>query len=79
MATPEEQRREEEEAIEQERTAFHRRQKAFLAVHRQFLPFGNGVPSVDSLNEMDEAEAEWRRAVAVCDRIRDEIRSGRRR
>jgi hypothetical protein len=77
--SPEEQREEEGLAIERERLAFERRQAAWMTVHRQFLPFGNGQPTNESLAEFDAAEKEWRRAQADMDRIGEEIRTGKRR
>ena len=79
MATPEEQRKEEMASIERERKAFDRRQAAWLAVHRQFLPLGNGRPTLDSMKEFDAAEKEWQAASAEMDRIADEIQTGKRR
>lgn len=78
-ATPEEQRAEEEQAIEDERQAFERRRRAFLAVQSQFSPRGNGMPRDDDLRELEEADADWKVKSAVVDRITDEIRSGKRR
>jgi len=77
--TAEEKRREELEAIEQERRAFERRHKAFIAVHRQFYPLGNGSPTTESLRELDAAEDEWQAAKERIDQIVHEIRSGQRR
>ncbi|MDN7494671.1 hypothetical protein QZM89_05705 [Burkholderia gladioli] len=77
--TPEEQRAEEQAALERERRAFERRQKAFISVTRQFLPHGSGNPSADDLNELDAADAEWRAADAEMQRIGEEIRTGKRR
>jgi len=79
MPTAEQLRDEELLSIERERAAFERRQEAFFVVHRQLLPFGNGVPSNHSLDELNDAEKEWREACAVMDRIAAEIRSGKRR
>lgn len=79
MATPEEQRKEELESIERERNAFERRQAAWLAVHRQFIPLGSGRPTNSSMEEFEAAEKEWRDACAVMERIAQEIRSGKRR
>ncbi|WP_155623481.1 hypothetical protein [Burkholderia vietnamiensis] len=76
---PEEQRAEEEAALERERRAFERRHKAFINVTRQFLPHGPGNPSADDLNELDAADAEWRAANAEMQRIGEEIRTGKRR
>lgn len=79
MTTPEAQREEELAALARERNAFDRRQKACFAVQRQFLPSGNGMPSTDSMDELDAAEQEWRAATAEIDRITQEILSGKRR
>ena len=76
--TPEELRKEEADALDRERRAFERRQEAFLAVHRQFLPFGNGQPTADSLDEQEAAEREWRLAREEVERITEEIRAGLR-
>jgi hypothetical protein len=77
--TPEEQRAEEQAALERERQAFKRRQQAFINVTKQFRPHGAGNPSADDLNELDAAEAEWRAADAEIQRIGEEIRTGKRR
>ncbi|WP_124480771.1 hypothetical protein [Burkholderia stagnalis] len=77
--TPEEQRAEEQAALERERRAFERRQKAFISVTRQVLPRGSGNPSADDLNELNAADAEWRAADAEIQRIGEEIRAGKRR
>ena len=58
--------------------AWERRQKAFIAVHAQFLPHGNGQPTMENLDEFDAADAEWKAAKAEADRIVQEIREGRR-
>ena len=79
MVNPDEQRKEEIESIKRERKAFERRQAAWIAVHRQFIPFGNGRPTSASMEEFDAAEKEWRGACAVMERIAEEIRSGKRR
>ncbi len=78
MATSEENRNEEEAALERERCAFEKRQAAFLKVHHQFLPYGNGAPTVESMDELDKAEAEYKAAEADMDRIAEEIRTGKR-
>ncbi len=70
---------EEDAAIEQERLAFERFQKANNTVTSQFLPFGNGQPSIESMDESEAAEKEWRLAKANVERIASEIRSGQRR
>jgi hypothetical protein len=48
-------------------------------VQRQFLPIGNGQPTLESMEELEAAENEWRAAEADMDRITDEIRTGKRR
>ena len=77
--TPEEQRREEDEALERERKAFRRHQDAWINMQRQFLPIGNGQPTPESIDEFDSAELEWRAAQREVTRIAEEIRSGSRR
>ena len=79
MSTPEEQRREEAASIQRASLGFERLQKAFLNVNHQLLPNGNGQPTQESLDELDEAEAEWRGGQAEMSRITAEIRSGKRR
>ena len=79
MSTPEEQRREEAASIQRASLGFERFQKAFLNVNHQLLPNGNGQPTQESLDELDEAEAEWRGGKAEMSRITAEIRSGKRR
>lgn len=76
--TAAEMRKEESDALDRERIAFERRQAAFLAVHRQFLPFGNGQPTAESLDEQEAAEREWRLACEEVERIVQEIRAGLR-
>lgn len=78
MATPEQNRLEEERAIERERLAFERRQAALQRVRSQFYPAGNGVHDDRSLVELERAEAEFRDAVAEMDRITAEICTGKR-
>ena len=79
MATQEEQRKEEEEAIENERRAFHRRRDAIFKVQRQFSPVGNGVPAQADMDELDAADKDWKASQVVVERIVEEIRSGKRR
>lgn len=78
MAAPEQNRLEEERAMERERLAFERRQAALQKIRAQFYPAGNGAPDDKFLIELDQAEAEFRDAVAEVDRITAEIRAGRR-
>ncbi|MGF7192425.1 hypothetical protein JOE11_005503 [Robbsia andropogonis] len=79
MTSVEEQRAEERAAIDNERRAFERRQRAFIKVHQQFAPQGNGAPADADLEELDAADADHRAAVAEMDRISEEIRAGKRR
>ncbi len=78
MATYEENRKEEKSILDRERKAFEKRQNAFFAVHRQLLPFGNGKPKLESLDALDQADAEWRAIKKEVDRIAQEIRTGKR-
>lgn len=79
MPTQEQLREEELESMDRAHAAFERRQKAFLAIHNQSLPVGNGVLSAASMDELESADKDWREACAVVERITDEIRSGKRR
>ena len=79
MATPEAQREEENSAIEAERRAFERRRDAIFKVQKQFYPSGSGSPAADDMSELEAADRDWKAALAVVDRIVDEIRSGKRR
>ncbi|MBX7136328.1 MAG: hypothetical protein K1X67_26970 [Fimbriimonadaceae bacterium] len=67
---------EEDAAIERERIAFERFQKAIGAVNRQFFPYGNGQPRIESLDESEAAEKEWRLAKENVERLVNRIRSG---
>lgn len=79
MATAAEQRAEEQQAIEDERRSFERRQRAFLTVTKQFVPYGNGTPLNADLQELDAADADWKAKNAIVERIAEEIRDGKRR
>ncbi len=79
MATQEEQRKEETEAIENERAAFERRRDAIIKVQRHFYPVGNGMPTTADMDELEAADKDWKSAQAVVERIVDEIRTGKRR
>lgn len=70
---------EEQDALDNERRAFERRQAAFLALIRQFAPQGNGLPAASDLDEWEAADTDWKVASAEVERIADEIRTGRRR
>jgi hypothetical protein len=58
--------------------AFNRRQEAFFALQRQWLPHGSGLPTEESLSEVDAAEEQFRAAQAEVDRLTQEIRDGKR-
>jgi hypothetical protein len=73
------QRDEESRVLERVEQAFRRQQKAIFAISHQMIPFGNGVLTQDSLDELDAAKVEYKAARADMDRIVDEIRSGKRR
>ena len=79
MAIPDAQREEENSAIEAERRAFERRRDAIFKVQKQFYPSGSGSPAADDMSELEAADRDWKAALAVVDRIVDEIRSGKRR
>jgi hypothetical protein len=78
-------RDEEAEAITRERQAFRRYQAALAAANRLFVPQADGVPTAsingDSMARIDAeaaAYAAWQTAKENCERILDEIRSGKR-
>jgi hypothetical protein len=79
MTLEEQQRDEENLAIERSEKAHQREQNAIFAVMHQMIPNGNGVLTQASLDELGAAQAEFKAARAEMDRIVDEIRSGRRR
>jgi transcriptional regulator with XRE-family HTH domain len=58
--------------------AFQRKQGAYFGLNGQWLPYGNGVPTDESISEMKAAEEEFRAAQAEVDRITQEIRAGKR-
>ena len=59
-----------EEAIDWKRDAH-------AAVFEQWLPHGSGVPTDDSLDQLDAAEQEFQSAKTAVDRITERIRTGR--
>jgi hypothetical protein len=69
---------EEQAAIDWEREAFERRQRAFFALMDHWHPSGDGIPPSAKLQESEVAEVEWRLACANMDRIAREIQIGRR-
>jgi hypothetical protein len=72
------QRNEELRSILRQEEAFERRQRAFFAMHQQFLPQGSGCPSHESIADFDAADKEWRDAKDEAERIIEEIRAGLR-
>lgn len=71
-------RNEEHRAMVRWEEAFQRKQDAYFALNRQWLPHGNGLPTEASISEVDAAEEEFRAAKAEVDRITQEIRTGKR-
>ena len=69
---------EEHRALVRLEEAFQRKQEAHFGLNAQWLPHGNGLPTDESISEMDAAEEEFRAAQAEVDRITQEIRAGRR-
>lgn len=69
---------EELQALLRQEDAFQRRQEAFFALHRQWLPHGNGLPTEEAIAEFDAAEEEWRAAQKEVDLIVEQIRAGLR-
>ena len=59
--------------------ATERKREAFLKLSGQWSPDGSGLPTDESISEMDAAESEFRAAQAEVDRIAQEIRTGKRR
>jgi len=55
--------------------AWQRRQRAFYAMQRQFLPHGNGQPTLASIAEFDAAEKALKAVQAEAERIVREIRA----
>jgi transcriptional regulator with XRE-family HTH domain len=72
------QRNQELRSILRQEEAFERRQRAFVEMHQQFLPHGNGCPSDESIARFDAADEEWRHAKEEAERIISEIRAGLR-
>lgn len=71
-------RNEELRALIRMEEAFHRRQEAYFGLNGQWLPHGNGLPTDESISEVDVAEEEFRAAQAEMDRISKDFRSGKR-
>lgn len=72
-------RNEEHLALIRVEEAFHRRQEAHSPVYRQWRPHGTGAVDLDDIDELEEADSEFRAAQAEVDRITEEIRAGKRR
>jgi transcriptional regulator with XRE-family HTH domain len=71
-------RNEEHRALVRLEEAFHRKQEAYFGLNAQWLPHGNGLPTEESISEVDAAQEEFRAAQAEVDRITQEIRAGKR-
>ena len=71
-------RSEEHRALVRLEEAFQRKQDAYIGLSEHWLPHGNGLPTDESISEMDSAEEEFRAAQAEVDRITQEIRAGKR-
>ena len=56
--------------------AQEQQRNAQLAVARQFLPHGNGQPTLESMRASDEADVELEEAKAAVGRIAEEIGRG---
>ncbi|HEY2662779.1 MAG TPA: helix-turn-helix transcriptional regulator [Candidatus Binataceae bacterium] len=69
---------EEHRAMVRWEEAFQRKQDAYFGLNRHWLPHGNGLPTGESLSEVDAAEEEFRAAQVEVDRITREIRAGLR-
>jgi transcriptional regulator with XRE-family HTH domain len=69
---------EESQALLRLEEAFQRKQEAYFGLNGQWLPHGNGLPTDESISEMDAAEEEFRAAQTEVDRITQEIRAGKR-
>ena len=71
-------RNEEHRALARLEETFQRKQEAYSVLNGQWLPHGNGLPTDESITEVDAAEEEFRVAQAEVDRITREIRAGKR-
>jgi hypothetical protein len=58
--------------------AFNRQQDAFYELNGQWSPHGSGVPTSESIREVEAAQKEFRDAQAEVDRITREILAGKR-
>jgi hypothetical protein len=73
------QKNEEWEVLVRQEEVWQKRQEAFFTVHRQFRPFGNGMPTEDAMDALEVADKEWREVQKEAQRIVDEIRAGKRK
>jgi transcriptional regulator with XRE-family HTH domain len=71
-------RNEEHRALIRLEEAFQQKQEAYFGLNGQWLPQGNGLPTDESISEVDAAEEEFRAAQAAVDCIIQEIRTGKR-
>ena len=71
-------RNEEHRALVRLEEAFQRKQEAYFGLNGQWLPNGIGLPTDESISEVDAATEEFRAAQAEVDRITREIRAGKR-
>jgi len=69
---------EEHRALVRLEEAFQRQQEAYFKLNGQWLPHGNGLPTEESISEVDASEEEFRAAQAEVDRITQQIRAGKR-
>lgn len=53
-------------------------ERAYFELNGQWLPRGNGLPTDESISEVDAVEEEFRAAQTEVDRITQEIRAGKR-
>ena len=71
-------RNEEHQALVRWIEAFQRRQQAYIELHAHWLPHGNGLPTAETISELDAAEEELRAAQAEVGRITQEMLAGKR-
>jgi hypothetical protein len=78
MTRCDQQRAEEHAAMDRDHFAHQRLDEAIVCIQRQCRPYGNGVPSDQSLHELELAAQECRKADNEISRIAEEILSGKR-
>ena len=59
--------------LQRERLALDRAHAAWIAVQNQLIPFGNGLPTQESIDEYHAAESDWKAAQAEVKRLNIEI------